>query len=74
MLHLTPGIPKGWVGDGNRRTGSTVIGNRYLIEDADARPPHIKRGSCVGVAQCVCFFLLGFWLDFAVIAEAQAGP
>ena len=25
------------------------------IEDADARPPHLKRGSCVGVAQCVWF-------------------
>ena len=25
------------------------------IEDADARPPHLRRGACVWVAQSVCF-------------------
>ena len=31
----------------------------YYIEDADARPPHLKRNLCVGVAQCRCCFFAG---------------
>ena len=27
------------------------------IEDADARPPHLRRDLCVGVAQGVAFFI-----------------
>ena len=41
-----------------------------LIEDAGARPPHLKRGSCGWVAQNDCF---GFRLDFAVFAKTLPG-
>ena len=40
------------------------------IEDADARPPHLERSSCVWVAQNEC---TGFCLDFAVFAMVVTG-
>ena len=39
------------------------------VEDADARPPHPKGVSCVGVAQCGCMFLQGIWQTLSRILQ-----